>query len=198
MTENLALALTENTNYTGSKNDGTTFTFNTGQNCGTSENGRCIINGNTAYDSTTTQNQYYNWYAAVAGTWPSGYDNTLGANGSICPAGWRLPANYSSVPEKSFSSLTGAYFNITTNTNTYKAASFQFPLDFAYKGYYESGTLKVNSYPYVAYYLSNLLNGAESQEKWNVYSFLLNNAVTQPQNYTSHTTYGNLVRCVAL
>ena len=59
MAENLKFELQANKTYTGVNNTtGNTITFNTGSTC--SNNGACIMNGNTAYNSTY-DSWYYNW-----------------------------------------------------------------------------------------------------------------------------------------
>ncbi len=87
-------------------------------------------------------NYYYSWYAATAGSGTSSQASTE-AEYSICPAGWKLPANYTISSTKSYGSMTNAYGlttnganNTTTNTSTFEA----FPLSFARTGYYTSGS----------------------------------------------------------
>ena len=112
MTSNLKYTLTANSTAIGvNHSTNETFTFNTGATCAT--DGACIMNGNTVMtEQVTNGGYYYNWYAATAGTGTSSMASG-DATGSICPKGWRLPANYTSDQNRSFSNITLAYLNIS-------------------------------------------------------------------------------------
>ena len=80
----------------------------------------------------------YNWAAATAQT--GGQAAAAGSSGvqviptSICPKGWRLPANEGGY---SFSTLMGSYGLPTTNQGQGYSGQLQNPLNFNRPGYYE-------------------------------------------------------------
>ena len=138
-------------------------------------------------------NYYYSWYAATAGSGTSAQTNTE-AEYSICPSGWKLPANYTISTTKSYGSMTNAYGlttnganNTTTNTSTFEA----FPLSFARTGYYNSG-----SPYYVGTYGLYWSSPAYSDATYAYYLFY-GASYTYPQN-DDGKYIGFTVRCVAL
>ena len=145
MAENLKFELQANKTYTGVNNTtGNTITFSTGNAC----SGACIMNGNTAYDSTY-DSWYYSWYAATAGSGTSSMTTSDGdATNSICPAHWRLPTNYtnstSTSAQKSWGSLVSAYGINPVNHNT--TSEYQvleaFPFNLPRAGYFRSGAFQ--------------------------------------------------------
>ena len=148
MAENLKFELQANKTYTGVNNaTGGPITFSTGNAC--SNNGSCIMNGNTAYDSTY-DSWYYSWYAATAG---SGTESMVNQDTpySICPKGWKLPTNYtnstSTSAQKSWGSLVSAYGINPANHNT--TSEYQileaFPFTLPRAGYFRSGAFQNNS-----------------------------------------------------
>ncbi|MBR2588965.1 hypothetical protein IKE84_01325 [Candidatus Saccharibacteria bacterium] len=158
MTENLKFELQANKTYTGVNNTtGNTITFNTGSVCGNGNtNAACIMNGNTAYDSTY-DTWYYNWYAATAGSGTESMTMNSGdATSSICPAHWRLPTNYtnkqypSGGAPKSWGSLLNTYGispeNHTSDTE-YKILE-AFPSALPRVGYFRSGIFQNNGSGY--------------------------------------------------
>ena len=187
MTSNLKYTLTANTDAIGVDHaSNNTFTFNTGAAC--SGNGNCIMNANTKM----TQNYdgfYYSWYAATAGTGTASMASG-DATGSICPKGWRLPANYTSDSNKSYGSITDKYLGFHVNTSgDYTAKMEGLPLQFLRAGDYNGGTF---------YY------GGTAGDYWsstastaaNGYDLVYVTSSTYPQ--TSDAKYvGFSVRCVA-
>ena len=137
-------------------------------------------------------NYYYSWYAATAGSGTSAQTNTE-AEYSICPSGWKLPANYTISTTKSYGSMTNAYGlttnganNSTNNTSTFEA----FPLSFARTGEYVSGSpYGVGTYGY--YWSSTATSDATY-----AYFLLYSTSYTYPQN-NNVKYYGLPVRCVA-
>ena len=174
-----------------SKNDKSTFSW-TPTTCGTGGSGTCAFNGNTTY-VTTTNRWYYNWGAATA---EMGTSSSVGdVDGSICPAGWKLPYNYTISTTKSFGALTNTY-GLTTNganNNSSSAAVAQrFPLTFGITGAVISGgTLNyLNSYGY--------WHSSTAQTTSMAYNLLLG-GYTWPQDTTSGgKTSGYTVRCIAI
>lgn len=193
MVDNLAMELEENSTYTGVNNaTGEEITFNTGTAC--SSNGACTMNGNTKHDSITDQ-WYYSWYAATAGSGTSGQTNT-DAPYSICPKGWRLPNNYTLSTTKSYGSLTNAY-NLTSNgnwnTTNYTAQLESFPLNFARLGYYRNSSSDLtNNGIYGCYWSSTAFSNATR-----AYFFFYTTSYTYPQN-DFDKYFGFVIRCVAL
>ncbi|MBQ8984619.1 hypothetical protein IJ098_02060 [Candidatus Saccharibacteria bacterium] len=154
-------------------------------------NGTTPMNGNTKAANNT---YYYSWYAATAGSGLSTDVNT-DAPFSICPKGWRLPYNYtidSSTTSKSYSNMTKAYLNITTNTST--STGYQtleaFPLNFARSGYVGSGAFNSSGYGY--YWSSTAYSSATY-----AYYLLYDTAFVGPQ-HNDRKYYGFNVRCVAV
>ena len=108
-----------------------------GDTANTSNTPHLYATGNTSYGN------YYNWYAATAGTGlgtmssASATDLTNAAE-SICPKGWRLPDGGAVENSKSFYTLnkalggTGANMTDPTLRNKYLASPYLFP----YSGYY--------------------------------------------------------------
>ncbi len=192
MTDNLAFELQANQTYTGVDNaTGQEVSFNTGASC--SSNGACVMNGNTAYNSTTGQ-WYYSWYAATAGSGTSSQTNT-DAPSSICPKGWRIPANYSLSPSKSYGSITNAY-NLTTgganNENTSISTLEASPLNFARYNYYDGGTLRSVDTGHGYYWSSNAWEDARFASY-----FHYGTGYTYPQ-YRIYKYGGISIRCVAV
>ncbi|MBQ3309151.1 hypothetical protein IJG78_00550, partial [Candidatus Saccharibacteria bacterium] len=138
MSENLKLTLSTSHSYEVATFSGGTTSW-TPTSCST--NGTCAMNGNTVYTgSGSSRKCWYSWYAATAEsetTLQSGED----APNSICPKGWRLPANYSINTTKSYGALTNAYFGYATNMeNTSDYAELEsIPLSFSQQGWYDRG-----------------------------------------------------------
>ena len=186
MTSNLKYSLSANSTRVGvNHSTNETFEFNTGAAC--SGNSDCIMNANTVmtehYDG-----YYYNWYAATAGTGTSSMSSG-DATGSICPKGWRLPANYTVDSTKSYGSITDAYLGFHTNTSgNYIATLEAIPLNYRRTGNYRLGSLNWggDSGPY----WSTTVIAAKSV---NILSY--NTSLTNPQSSGS-VQLGMPVRCV--
>lgn len=139
-------------------------------------------------------NYYYSWYAATAGSGTSAQTNTE-AEYSICPSGWKLPANYTISTTKSYGSMANAYGlttnganNTTTNISTFEA----FPLSFARTGTYYGSGGPVNVGTYGLYWSSTARSDATL-----AYDFIYGASRTYPQ-YNAKKYSGLPVRCVAL
>ena len=138
------------------------------------------VSGDT-YDAHYLVGNYYSWEAATAGTAPSSFGV---ASGSVCPAGWQLPADGGNG---SYGNLTSSY-NIGSNTAG-AAAMVSAPLYFVYAGYV-----------YPEYYLS----GGSTGRYWAGWAGSSNLAAALQffSSYVSTSTdysrsYGISVRCVA-
>ncbi len=192
MTDNLALELTAGTPVEGSLNtSATAYTF-TPTSCST--NGACAMNGNTLTPAPNG-NYYYSWYAATAGTGTSSQTST-DSSASICPTGWRLPANYTISSSRSYSSLTDAYGTTTNgdnNTNTNTSIFESVPLSFVRNGNYYSGSSYYYDVYGFYYYSTASFNTTGS------YYFGYGASRTYPQDYDiSGKSPGQNIRCVAL
>ena len=138
------------------------------------------VSGDT-YDAHYLVGNYYSWEAATAGTAPSSFGV---ASGSVCPAGWQLPADRGNG---SYGNLTSSY-NIGSNTAG-GAAMVSAPLYFVYAGYV-----------YPEYYLSGGSTGlywsgrAGSSDLATVLQFFSSHVSTTTDYSRS---YGISVRCVA-
>jgi uncharacterized protein (TIGR02145 family) len=160
MSQSLALDLTANEPIIASNNDGTTTTVtpnNTTQTTtGTTwaeadDNWRSYKpqSSEAYYQSGTTKSSspsgsgvtydwekagnYYNWYAATAGTGTSSMtDLDADATASICPKGWRLPPN---LGTKSYYDLIITTYDLTSSSDytlAIRAAPFNFNLSGGY------------------------------------------------------------------
>ena len=194
MAENLKLELEANKTYTGVNNTtGEPITFNTGAACTT--NGACVMNGNTAYDSTY-DSWYYSWYAATAGSGTSSMVNQ-DAPYSICPTHWRLPTNYTntSYPSggapKSWGTLVKAYgispenHDSDSEWQTLVGQPFSLPM----AGYFNSGVFQNVGIGH--------LRSATAYTAAGAYYLAFRTVRVYPQNYSSKYDGFN-VRCVAI
>ena len=185
MTSGLKYSLSANSTRVGvNHSTNETFNFNTGAACGTDSN--CIMNSNTVMtEFFTGGGYYYSWYAATAGTGTASMSSG-DASGSICPKGWRLPANYTSIPTKSYGGLTEAYFGFHVDTHEdYTAVMVASPFNFVLGGFYYAGVRSVNETRMV----SSTVNSGS-----NIYNLYLNSARLHPQGADAKY-WGYSVRC---
>ena len=186
MTENLQIPLSAGTTIEASSSTSATAYSFAPTSCGT--DGACSMNGNTVASGA----YYYSWYAATAETGTSA-DVNVDTSASICPIGWRLPANYTIDSTKSYGSLTNAY-NLTSgganNSQNHVSELESSPLNFARSGYYGGGSL-FNNGTYGFYWSSTAYSSSTY-----AYYFYYYTSLTYPQNY-SRKYYGFNVRCVA-
>ena len=205
MTENLALPLSttqgievvdNNGNLAPARTDTTMGDINNSgiwMPAGTGGNNAIEpLNSNTKTPASNG-NYYYSWYAATAGSDTSSLVNTE-ASLSICPRGWKIPANYTIDSTKSYGSLTNAY-NLTSgganNTQNHVSELESSPLNFARSGYYYSGGLEWGST--IGYYWSSTTYSSDTY----AYYFYYNTDDTYPQ-YRGFKYNGLIIRCVAL
>ena len=137
---------------------------------------------------------YYNWYTATAmsGTWSMGSGSPEDAPDSICPRGWRLPANSG---DKSFQNLMVTVYQLLTTPGTGNASArdklLKKPFSYAYSGFYEfiNGNI----------YLQNndlYLWGSEAQDTTIAHRlYVSSDTSVMPQN-NGRKPYGFSVRCV--
>ena len=192
MTENLALPLATGVTVEAAHNTSATPYNFTPTSCST--NGQCPMDGNTIYYSSNGQ-WYYSWYAATAGTVDTGSaSGGVDASVSICPVGWRMPANYTASATKSYGSITNAYLGITNTTSgNYTSSLETFPLDFGRDGCIGSGTM--NNRGGYGYYISSTTYTSNPE-----YTYLLayNTSTLGVQYYNHYKWWGSSLRCVAL
>ncbi len=136
---------------------------------------------NTAYNmnsGNTTYGNYYNWYAATAGTGTCAMTSG-NAPSSICPKGWRLPTGGSSGD---FQSLYSQYHS--------SPAMRADPADIVLSGLRRNNNTEGQSS--YGYYWSNMVSGAD----YAYYLTLTNNGVAPASAY-GDKPLGFSVRCVA-
>ena len=193
MTSDLAFELQENTNYIGSKNDGTTFTFNTGARSPGQEN--TILNINSATNSVS---HYYTWYAATAGMGDDSLPVYTRIDGSICPSGWMLPSSYLiSTTDPSFGLYAMAYFGTSSSASSGVSKLVSFPMDLTKAGYYYSGSYYDGRY-YDMIYWSSVRSSRSAytlETTINHSTGVLGTFYPDAYNYGY---YGVPVRCVAI
>ena len=186
MTSGLKYSLSANSTRVGvNHSTNVTFNFNTGTACFGNE--ACIMNGNTKMVDNGYDSFYYSWYAATAGT---GTTSTVGeSTGSICPKGWRLPANYSVDSSKSYGSITEAYLGIHEETSgNYVSTLEAIPIQLKRAGDYYDGTFHQGGER--AFYWSSTAAGAASG-----YDLRLTTSYVSPQ-YSDVKYCGFPIRCV--
>ncbi|MBQ3305912.1 hypothetical protein IJH02_00535, partial [Candidatus Saccharibacteria bacterium] len=131
---------------------------------------------NTAYNMSsgnTTYGNYYNWYAATAGTGTCSMSSG-NATASICPKGWRLPTN------SEFQTLYNNYSSSSAMQGT--------PAFVLSGGRYGSSTYYQGSYG--RYWSSTAYSSASAC------NLHLNSSSVVPQDYNVKYL-GFTVRCVA-
>ena len=200
MSSNLKYELYANSTRTGVNNTtGEQITFNTGAICGNGNtNAACIMNGNTAYGSTFNT-WYYTWYAATAGSGTSSMTTSDGdATNSICPAHWRLPANYtnkqypSGGAQKSWGSLLNTYgVNPANHSSTSEYQILEaFPFTLPRAGHFTSGAFLSSG-------LGHWWSSTAYSTATRAYYLFFDTTRVYPQN-SDGKYYGFNVRCVAL
>lgn len=160
MSQSLALDLTANTAIVASNNDGTTKTVTPNSTTQTTtgtiwaqsdDNWRSYKPqaAESYYQAGTTKasspsdtgdaydwekaGNYYNWYAATAGTGTSALVSAE-AGSSICPKGWRLPSN---TGDKSFLNLITTTYGLASSSEGSLALRAN-PLNFNLSGFFDN------------------------------------------------------------
>ncbi len=193
MTSDLAFELQENTNYIGSKNDGTTFTFNTGVRSSGQEN--TILNINSV---TSSVSHYYTWYAATAGMGDDSLPLYTRIDGSICPSGWMLPSSYLiSTTDPSFGLYAMAYFGTSSSTSSGVSKLVSFPMDLTKAGYYYSGSYYDGRY-YDMVYWSSVRSPRSAYTLETIVNHSTGALGTFYPDAYNYGYYGVPVRCVAI
>lgn len=219
MSQNLALDLTSGKAIVASNNDGTTMSATPTYNTQTSTGIAWIIgenkwrsykpkadesyfrNGLDMSDSPSGEGyeydwekagNYYNWYAATAGTGLA-TQGTGEATASICPRGWRLPIKDNTEGQKTIRSIISAYD--ITQTSAGSAALRSTPLNFVEPGTYTyKGTSITNQGTDGIYWTSTAFPSYNNAHALHLGSY------NTPEVSVSGTfkADGNSVRCVAI
>ncbi len=213
MVQNLALDLTVNEPVIVSNIDGTTTTATPGNTTQTTtgtiwkndvdtwrsykpqSSEAYFRNGITKSDSPSGDGveydwekagNYYNWYAATAGT---GTSSMVGseATASICPKGWRLPT---STGDKSYLNLFSKY-SITSSS---ASRTRQAPIFLLLTGFYRNTDGKMISQSVIGDYWSASAYSSDSTLAYTEH--LQTSAVYNAQ--ASNKTQGYSVRCIAI
>ena len=216
MTEDLNLPLSVGTTVEASYNDGSTFSWApmSSSSCPTSGTGsnwwwkaRCAMTGVT---EQVNGMWYYNFWAATAERNTS-YVSNVDVDGSICPKGWKLPNHYSSIPQKSYTSLLNTYgiFFTADSMSVVTSAQFDSLLDFPFnivlggrKGYYSAGGMTMQGHG-VNLWESRLGNPTDSLSILSGYVLGMADSTNESGNYligvnAPNGYYGHFVRCVAI
>ncbi len=131
---------------------------------------------------------YYNWYAATAGTGTSSMTSS-DATASICPKGWRLPSNSGT---KSYDNLITTTYGLDSSSDGSLVLRAN-PLNFNLSGiyYYGNGTMSLQG-SYGRYWSSTAYSSAT-----NAYGLSFSTSGISPQS-SNNKGRGFSVRCVAL
>ena len=130
---------------------------------------------------------YYNWYAATAGTGTAAMASG-NATDSICPKGWKLPNNSGS---KSFLNLVTTTYSLQNNSATDATKLLQAPLNFVRSGQYYWPNGQFNGKG-----VSGLWWSTAAQSIVNVYYLHATSYGVFPQN-AANKGHGFTIRCVA-
>ncbi len=189
MTENLKLVLSAGTPVVAASNTSAMSYSFTPTSC--SMNGECAMNGNT---KVYGGKYYYSWYALTAGTVNSSAAVGTDAPASLCPIGWRLPANYYANADYSYSTIYNAYFGSPTATTSSSISVF--PFDITNTGLLRDGSILESNAVYLPTSTVKTVGGPAT------YIDILyrpqSSATSYPVGQSTYKNYGELARCVAL
>ena len=130
------------------------------------------------YSGNATYGNYYNWYAATAGTGDCSMSSG-NAGSSICPKGWRLPTGGSS-----------GEFQTLHNKYPSSAAMQSSPVSFTLSGH-RSGSSTDSQGSYGHFWSSTAYDASH------VYSlYMTTSGVNAASNY-NEKYYGFTIRCLA-
>ena len=154
--------------------------------------GTADANGNLA-GSTTGEpwehiGNYYNWYAATAGTGTAAMTEGQVATDSICPRGWKLPDNSGS---KSFLNLVTTTYGLQDNNAADSTKILQAPLNFVRDGHYHWSNGQVYHKGTDGQWWSTAAASATSAH------YLYTNSSRVIPQHADNKGFGFTVRCVA-
>lgn len=215
MSQNLKLDLVANEPIIASNNDGTTKTVTPDKTTqtttfiswsqtedewnsyspssdaayfpGGSQEGSAPTGPGDEYDWEKNGN-YYNWYAATAGTGTMSMVQGE-AQSSICPSGWRLPTNFG---ERSFFNLAEATYGLEQYEESSYSKSIAAPLNFIKSGMYHST---------VGFFMvyNGMYWSSNSYSNELAYIFYISPASYYIHSWDDNSKYfGFAIRCVAI
>ena len=181
MTENLRLSggTSGRTLYSSDSNISTASWILPSEN--TSFPTSCVDTAYNMSSGNTTYGNYYNWYAATAGTGTCSMSSG-NASSSICPKGWRLPTG-GSGSTSDFRILAYKYDRSTS-------AMMGSPVNFVLSGFRNGGS--TSDQDSRGYYWSS----TASYSSDSAYRLLLNSSDVRPQD-SIPKPFGLAIRCVA-
>ena len=163
---------------------------------------------NTIMLGTRYFGDYYNWYAATAETGSYDMATDTAASDSICPKGWKLPANHSVSTADSWQNLINATYRFITSTTTEGVTTYTLtipapnsptstsmrllPLSIPFTGYYNWQAAALSYRGSGGYFWSSTSHSSNQTDAWAL-GFSGN---VLPQN-NSNKVYGLTIRCVA-
>ncbi len=190
MTSNLNLSLAADTPVLASSNTSRETYSYIPSSC--SQSGNCALNG---YTGVSNGAYYYTWFAATAESETTN-QTYVDAPASICPKGWRLPANWTISTTRSYGTLTNAYGFTTNGDNVSRnnvTALESFPFNFYRYGLnysFDTGTSG-------GYWSStNAMVYLGVQDAYIFYYFGINGGITNPQHHGARA-YSAPIRCIA-
>ena len=146
------------------------------------------LQGSTTGEPWEFVGNYYNWYAATAGTGTAAMTEGQVATDSICPRGWKLPDNSGS---KSFLNLVTTTYGLQDNNVTDSTKILQAPLNFVRGGIYHWMIAEVADKGAGGFWWSTTAASAT-----NAYYLYTNNSRIIPQK-ADDRGHGFTIRCVA-
>ena len=151
------------------------------------------IDGDNQSDNSVFGN-YYNWYAATAGTGTYSLDTTSDeAPASICPKGWELPND--GQGDKSWYDLLFTNYNLSDNDDDSNTKAQQIPLSLIYAGCYHNTQLRAcYTQGTEGHYWASTAYDSLASGRLGMYA--TPTPRLRPQ-HTLHKTYGASIRCVA-
>ena len=182
MAENLMYELSTGKEALGSYNNGQTFSFMP-SSCSGDNSYNCALNGNTVCNDESC---WYSWNAATAGKGMQSSSTNI--DGSICPAGWKLP--YMMGGTRSFYNLFNSLYG------TSEANALEFPLSYThYRGGYSSGNhIWINEYGF--FWSATPHGGAHQNYRVHAYGLCFYGGAVLTDYYNTKFL-GYNVRCVS-
>ena len=147
------------------------------------------LQGTTSGESWEAIGNYYNWYAATAGTGTAAMVTPATASDSICPKGWKLPDNEGT---KSFVNLVFTTYGLQDNDATSSTKLLAAPLNFVRSGHYYWSNGQVHNKGATGGWWSTAAYSAAT----NAQDLYTNSTRVVPQD-ASYKGYGFTLRCVA-
>ena len=159
-----------------------------------------INNNSSNYDvsgNVYSYGNYYNWYSATAGhgKYGSDYNSNYTAPGDICPAGWHLPTNNTTINEFGFLHIALGGSDVSSSTNTNPTGVIMsrrmrsYPNNFILSGQVNGDSI-MSRYGNGDYWTSTGAN-ANNAKGFSLNSIMVNS------NLSPFKRIGSAVRCIA-